>query len=393
MSFVLKVLIVTPTCTRRGGGVTSVVKAHAQMLAEQPDVQVQVLALQEGPLEGDERAEWDGIDFSAFNVIGTQRFGYSPEYQRALMAADADLVHVHGIWQFHCYPVLRRHRAQGTPYIVSPHGMMEPWIRSRSRLLKNAVSTLYQNAFLREAAAFHALTDIEVAQVHSMATAARVDVIPNFVDEPPPADVPPPWWDPAFEGRDVYLFLGRLHEKKGCRELCAAWEQACNSEAFRQRSALVFCGPVDGLEGFAAEVAAMDARFGNIRFAGPQYGADKNRSIRKATFFCLPSKSEGLPVTVLDAWAAGVPTIMTPECNLDIGFTKGAALRTGFTTEEILASLQSASAMPAVERAAMAASARRLVADHYSRAQVADSLLALYRSVTGEAPARVSDAA
>lgn len=381
----LKVLIVTPTCTRRGGGVTSVVKTHAHMLNAITDVQVQVYAMRDGPLEGEERAEWDDIDVTAFDIRGTKRFSYSPDYQRAVMHADADLIHVHGIWQFHCYPVLHRHRARGTPYVVSPHGMMEPWIRGRSRLLKTAVSKLYQNAFLRKAAAFHALTDVEAAQINSMVPSADVEVIPNFVDKPAPADAPPPWWNPAFEGRDIYLFLGRLHEKKGCRELCEAWEQACAVERFRNRSVLVFCGPIDGLDGFVTQVEALNTRFGNIFFTGPQYGADKDRSIQKATFFCLPSKSEGLPVTILDSWAAGIPTIMTPECNLDIGFLEGASLRTGSTTPEILASLQTASALSAADRTAMAANGRRLVSENYSREKAVHSMVSLYRRFTDNA--------
>jgi glycosyltransferase involved in cell wall biosynthesis len=188
-------------------------------------------------------------------------------------------------------------------------------------------------------------------------------------------------------GRDIYVFLGRIHEKKGCRELAEAWAEACKSAPFREHSVLVFCGPLDGLESFPDEVRALDAQLGNVRFAGPQYGPDKDRSIQHATFFCLPSKSEGLPVTILDAWATGVPTIMTPECNLDIGFDRGAALRTGFAASEVIATLQEAAALTAEQRAAMQANARALVAEHYAPESVAAGLLAMYRAALAGKPA------
>jgi hypothetical protein len=40
----------------------------------------------------------------------------------------------------------------------------------------------------------------------------------------------------------------------------------------------------------------------------------------------LPSFSEGLPMSVLEAWSYGLPVVMTPECNLPEGFACGAAL-------------------------------------------------------------------
>jgi hypothetical protein len=55
------------------------------------------------------------------------------------------------------------------------------------------------------------------------------------------------------------------------------------------------------------------------RFAS---GADKNAALAHANAFILPSYSEGLPMTVLEAWANGLPVFMTRECNLPPDSTK-----------------------------------------------------------------------
>ncbi|MFX8012207.1 glycosyltransferase, partial [Acinetobacter baumannii] len=95
-------------------------------------------------------------------------------------------------------------------------------------------------------------------------------------------------------------------------------------------------------KGFEDRVAELHNRHGNVVFTGAQYGEDKRRTFAAATFFVLPSMSEGLPMSVLEAWAAGKPVLMTPECNLPAGFDSGAALEIGFDEESIRRGLASA---------------------------------------------------
>ena len=71
-------------------------------------------------------------------------------------------------------------------------------------------------------------------------------------------------------------------------------------------------------------VAALEARIGapmgvqgagGVTFVGPKFGAEKAELLGKARFTVLPSLSEGLPMAVLDGWAAGVPALISEECN------------------------------------------------------------------------------
>jgi glycosyltransferase involved in cell wall biosynthesis len=166
-------------------------------------------------------------------------------------------------------------------------------------------------------------------------------------------------------------------------ELMTAWEKLCaEDQGFRDRSVLVFCGWNDGIEGFEARAESLGGQFGNVLFAGPQYGPDKHRSMAVARFFMLPSKSEGLPMAVLEAWAAGVPAILTPECNLAIGFERGAAFHTGFTPETIYPALKAAHALGEDEWQASSTRARALVAEEFSEQSVRAGLLDLYQAAT-----------
>lgn len=373
-----RVALALPTISPLGGGVAEAARLHVKALAPAGFETITVHTLDDRMEKVDLR-QWQPATLHQHRFTGPMSYSFAPGMLASLLKAKPDLVHVHGVWQFHCAAVHVWSMLTGKPYVVSPHGMLEPWIRARSPGLKRAVSALYQDRFLRKAGGFHLLTDKEGSDVAEFLSGQPAPVIPNFAEPFESDGIKPAWWKPEFAGRAVYLFLGRLHEKKGVMELMEAWGRLSSEDAgFRDGSALVFCGWNDGIAGFESTVETLARAHGNVVFAGPQYGPDKNRSMGAARYFLLPSKSEGLPMAILEAWAAGVPAIISPECNLDIGFERGAAFRTGFTAETIYPSLKAAHALSAEAWSDASARAKTLVAEKYSEESVRNGLLTLY---------------
>jgi len=373
-----RIALALPTISPLGGGVAEAARLHVKALSSGGFEQITVHTLDDR-MEKVDPQQWEIAKICQHRFMGPMSYSFAPGMLASLMRAKPDLVHVHGVWQFHVAVVHLWSMLTGKPYVVTPHGMLEPWIRARSSRLKGAVSSLYQNSFLRKAGGYHLLTDKERSDVAEFLTGQPARIIPNFAEPFASDGQKPGWWKPEFEGREIYLFLGRIHEKKGIMELMDAWARLSGeNEAFRSGSALVFCGWNDGIGGFEAKASALGQQFGNVLFAGPQYGPDKNRSMGTAKFFLLPSKSEGLPMAILEAWAAGKPAIMSPECNLDIGFDRGAAFRTGYTAETIYSSLVSAHNLSEEDWARAAENARALVAAEFSENSVRDGLLSLY---------------
>ena len=373
-----RVALALPTISPLGGGVAEAARLHVKALAAAGFDEISVHTL-DSRMEKVDPKQWEAAKLHQHAVIGPMSYSLAPGMISSLMKARPDIVHVHGVWQFQCAAVHAWSTMTGKPYVVSPHGMLEPWIRARSPGLKKAVSALYQDRFLCKAGGFHLLTEKEGSDVAEFLSGQPAPIIPNFAEPFASDGEKPGWWKPGHEGRAVYLFLGRLHEKKGVMELMDAWARLSAEDAdFRDGSVLVFCGWNDGIEGFETRVADLGAKFGNVVFAGPQYGPDKNRSMGAAKFFLLPSKSEGLPMAILEAWAAGVPAIMSPECNLDIGFGRGAAFRTGFTAETIYPSLKAAHGLPDDAWRLASSEAKALVAERYSEESVRAGLLSLY---------------
>jgi poly(glycerol-phosphate) alpha-glucosyltransferase len=180
----------------------------------------------------------------------------------------------------------------------------------------------------------------------------------------------------------VLLFLGRLHPKKGLRDLIAAW--AIEQKATDAPWTLVIAGWDQG--GHRAELEALVSSLNTgstVFFVGPQHGNDKNAILHRSDAFVLPSLSEGLPMAVLEAWAHRLPVLMTPQCNLPEGFACEAALPMNPDVNAIREALRTLFGMSQSELAQMGARGRSLVEDRFSWDKIATEMSAVYDWVLG----------
>lgn len=378
MAEALKLLIVVPWVSRRGGGVAEAARLQAKLLSQRGGIAVEVVSLRE-PDGAAMLDDWGSAQVSTYPYWGSDTYRFSPGLFRHIVRSDAQLVHVHGIWSFQCLAVLVWSLFGGWPYVVSPHGMLEAWVLARSRRMKGLVGWLYQRWFLRRAAALQVLTETERVDVAPYTGAGEVAVIPNFVELPDREVTPPAWVDDDVGRRTIYLYFGRIHDKKGWRELCAAWDAMSRlSIPFRFGSQLVFCGWPDDAPDFEAVIDDLRRRHGNVLFAGPQSGAARQAALEAAEVLVLPSHSEGLPMAVLEAWAVGTPAMMTAACNLPVGFSRSAAMEIGTGPDDIAAGLERYFELTQAERQAMGEAGRALVEEEFSPEPTLRRLLALY---------------
>jgi glycosyltransferase involved in cell wall biosynthesis len=245
-------------------------------------------------------------------VHGRNRFGVTlyPGFGAAIDAAVATapgeraIVHDNGIWApsniAACYAARRR----GLAYVVTPHGMLEPWAMQFHGGRKKLAWLTYQRRLLEGSVGLIATAEQERVSIRALLPDVPIAVIANGVDCP--AEVPTT--DPESK---MVLYMSRFHPKKNLIGLLDAWAMICADSAFSAWR-LTIAGPDE--RGHTAEVIAHAERIGvagRVDFVRQVADSDKAALFAAAAVFILPSFTENFGIVVAEALAHGLPVIAT----------------------------------------------------------------------------------
>ena len=362
------------TGSRNAGGMFFAVQPLAQHL-KALDCNCRVVAPRDKYTTQDSDS-WSPIPVDSFDVIGPQALGFSKQIEA--LTGDSDIHHAHGIWMYHSRVNWLTAKKKRKPYIVSPHGMLDPWALRHRRWRKKVISWLYEWRHLNDAHCIHALCESEVAAIRSFGLKNPICVIPNAVDIPAVAPTENrSSVDQIGINKKQLVFLGRIHAKKGLGNLIKAF--AATPTALRDDWELVIAGWDQNHQSELETLAAEHGIENSVNFTGPQFGADKETLLRNCDAFVLPSFSEGLPMSVLEAWAYAKPTLITTACNLPEGKLANATLECAPTASDTKESLQKLLSMSDVDRERMGQKARELTIDKFTWPVVSAQMMAVYR--------------
>jgi len=282
--------------------------------------------------------------------------------------------------------------------MVSTHGMLDPWAVRNSHWKKLLAGSLYQDSILRHSSCLRALCESEAKSIRAYGLKNPICIIPNGIDIPTTSrdqagplarsqDVgcsdPPRWSGQVPPERKVLLYLGRLHPKKGLPNLLCAWDavRKRKTPGAKEWSLVIAGWDQDGHER-ALKAQARDL-VDSVHFIGPQFDAAKAAAYSHAEAFVLPSYSEGLPMVILEAWAYGLPVLVTAECNLPEGFAAGAALRVKPDREDLVRGLEDLFSMTESDRQTMGARGLALVKERFTWSNIGTDMRAVYEWILG----------
>lgn len=255
-------------------------------------------------------------------------FGYAPCLLPWLREAAArfDVVIVHGLWQYHGLAALRAFtRGAGPRLFVFPHGMLDPWF-NRTYPLKHLRKWIYwwlgQRRVLvgAEAVLFTCEEERRLARLSFPASTYRERVV-TFGTAAPAGDAGTQleavyFWHPELRYRPYWLFLGRIHPKKGVDLLIDAYAALAAMHATLPR--LVIAGPCEEpgyLENLKARAAAVCPE-DSVLWPGMLTGEVKWGALRGAEVFVLSSHQENFGIAVVEALACGTPVLVSDQVNI-----------------------------------------------------------------------------
>lgn len=224
----------------------------------------------------------------------------------------ADIVHIHGIWEELQHQTARACRRFGVPYIVSPHGMLTTWSLARRRWAKRLFLSWRVRANLNAASRVHFLTATECQLTAPMglrpSTLVQAGGCLRLTDfDRLPARGAFRRRVPQIGNRPLILFMGRIALEKGLRFLIPAMRHVRPMDAI-----LAVVGP--DARNYRATLQAEVNRLGlceRIIFTGMLVGEERIEALADADLFCAPSDHESLGVAIIEALAAGLPSVVS----------------------------------------------------------------------------------
>jgi glycosyltransferase involved in cell wall biosynthesis len=260
--------------------------------------------------------------------------------------------------------------------------MLDVWALNQGRFKKRIYSALIERQTLRRAALIHAVRENEAEDVRRFGITTEVVTIPNGVN--------PVEFDQLPEretfikkhqflmGKTIFLFLGRLHPKKGVALLAKAFSEIARS---RSDVALIIAGPDE--VGFRKEMEKClnaEGAAGRYVFTGLLSTEERREVLAAADVFVLPSFSEGFPIAPLEALASGLPVILTEACNIPGIEANGAGLIIKAETPALRDAMLKLASNEAL-RNEMGRKGRNLVLAKYTWDEIAARLTEVYRAV------------
>jgi glycosyltransferase involved in cell wall biosynthesis len=252
-------------------------------------------------------------------------FSYHPKLVPWLKqyAYEYDAVIVDGLWQYHGYGVYKALKELNIPYYVFTHGMLDPWFKREYPLkhlkkyvywflaqfpvLKSAKAVLFtceeEKLLARESFWPYSVREEIVGYGTSITNSAKTAKCGDFYNE-----------YPELEGKRLFLFLSRIHEKKGCDLLIQAFAKVAKSNPDLH---LVMAGPDQtGLQAALKKLAHDYGIENRITWTGMIKNKVKWGAMKAAEVFILPSHQENFGIAVAEALAVGTPVLISNKVNI-----------------------------------------------------------------------------
>lgn len=271
----------------------------------------------------------DGVSVSFFRAYGPNRYPISFSLARALarIRGKFDVVHIHSLYRFHLPVAAYYCRKYGIPYVVKPHGSLDPFLYVRGRLMKTVHEWLFdRRAYVNASAVQFTAKDEQILAsgtgffgTEKMGTGV---IIPNGVVIPEGVKEISEQGEreiilrkfPQLAGKKLVLFLGRINVKKGLDILVPAFARV---HSRYPEAHLIIAGPDS--EGLGRKVKTWLEEEGvaeHATFTGMVLGTEKASLFKFSKVFVLSSYTENFGVAIIEAMGVGVPVVISNKVNI-----------------------------------------------------------------------------
>jgi glycosyltransferase involved in cell wall biosynthesis len=264
---------------------------------------------------------------------GRGPWGYHPALRPWLKKnlQHFDAIILNGLWQYPCYLLSRMARHPNMPpYFIYAHGMLDPWFQHaperRLKAIRNRFYWMFVEQYVirnAEAVFFTCAEEMRLAGETFRPYQPKRQINVGYgVSQPPEhnqgMDEAFAQKCPGLKGKPYFLFLGRIHPKKGVDLLIKAYSALCRSTGNSPFPNLVIAGPGletsygQNMQKLASEICPPDS----ISWPGMLTGDAKWGALYNCEVFVLPSHQENFGIAVVETLACGRPVLISDQVNI-----------------------------------------------------------------------------
>jgi glycosyltransferase involved in cell wall biosynthesis len=362
---VMKIIHFIASIDKKDGGTTAYMQLLANTLKTEVDLSI-VTGQSPTPIQ------LSGVRISFFNPSLISWFVTLKFFSTLLKIEKPDLVHINGIWTPQNYLFQKEAQKLGIKVVLSPHGMLAPYILQRHPLKKKVALALYQNKAILNADYLHATAVSEKTNIRNLGYSQEITIVPNGIDI-----------NQILEKRRYrsdtikMLFLSRLHPVKGIELLIEAISLLNRNDIMVQIVGEGEDSYINSLKELSKEKGVATT----IEFTGGVYGTKKWELYREADLFVLPTHSENFGIVIAEALATGLPVITTKGTPWKELETRNCGWWIDLSVDNLAQSISEALNKTASELKTMGENGKALVKEKYDIKAVASKMVSFYKTI------------
>lgn len=363
----MKIIHYIPSIDRTWGGTSTYMQVLGKELGKLAEVHI-ITHSSENPLP---------IDNCKMHYVS----GYNPlkgsfkiEVNKLLDVLKPDLVHVNCCWMPACSLVQKMAQKRNIKVVLTPHGMLEPWIIKRHYWTRKVPALLlFQKAAVKKADCLQATAESEKQNLLKLGYNSNIKIVKLGIDAESIA------MKTSWKKTKQLLFLSRVHIKKGINYLIEAAD-ILRDELQGYKILVAGEGDADYVASLKQQI--MDKGLQDIiQLIGGVYGDKKWELFQTSDFFVLPTHSENFGLAIAESLASGTPvitTVGTPWNDLNSS-NAGAWIEIG--TQPLVETLRRFLSLSDEELETMGKNGRKLIETKYSAKVMAEEMMEVYQSM------------
>ena len=366
-NLIMKIIHYIPSIDRIAGGTSTYMQVLGKELGKLAEVHI-ITHASENPLP---ISNCEIHNVSVYNPINSR---FKNEVSKLFDVIKPDLVHVNCCWMPACAFVQQMAQKRNIKVVLTPHGMLEPWLIKRHYWTRKLPALLlYQKAAIQNADCLQATAESEKENLLKLGYNSNIKIVKLGIDAESII------MKTSWKKNKQLLFLSRVHVKKGINYLIEAADILRDD---LQGYKILVAGEGDADYVAYLKQQIMDKGLQDIiQLIGGVYGNKKWELFQTSDFFVLPTHSENFGLAIAESLASGTPvitTVGTPWNDLNSS-NAGAWIEIG--TQPLVETLRRFLSLSDGELEAMGKNGRKLIETKYSAKVMAEEMMKVYDSL------------